>query len=211
MDNLLISEAHYSWVNYEWGGYKRYDYEYDENNRLIVKTGYTWDYVFSEWWMPVKEEYTYDDNDNLVSVVVRYWHVTAHEWYPYHKIEYVYNNENNLVMVSYYDCYTASPEEWIVYRRCRHTYYQTNIAETANFPYNFTLFPNPARKSVKVLCDKHLIGSTLEIINTRGQTVKSLTIDNNLTVIDLDKVAKGIYFVKVTTPKGAGVKKLAVE
>jgi hypothetical protein len=72
----------------------------------------------------------------------------------------------------------------------------------------FKLYPNPAANNLTI---ESMQKSILEITNVHGQVIQTLTSANLKTEIDISKIAKGIYFVKVETEKGIAVKKFIKE
>lgn len=83
------------------------------------------------------------------------------------------------------------------------------VEENSN---NFTLFPNPTSQTftIQTLVDGN---STVEIVNTLGQAVKTIA-DVNLSEelsIDVSTFKAGIYFVNVSTENGTSTQRLVVE
>jgi len=66
---------------------------------------------------------------------------------------------------------------------------------------DINLIPNPASNSVDIVLDENKTYRTIDIYNTLGQKVKSLTPDLNAVKfnVDLSDISKGIYFVNVIT------------
>ncbi|MBR3784093.1 MAG: T9SS type A sorting domain-containing protein [Bacteroidales bacterium] len=74
----------------------------------------------------------------------------------------------------------------------------------------FSVTPNPARGTATVRCEAGLRG--VEVVSATGSTVLSLGGGGaQACVLDLTGLAKGIYIVRITTPQGTAVQKLAVE
>lgn len=67
------------------------------------------------------------------------------------------------------------------------------------------LYPNPAQSSVTVEADQM---RAVEVVNLMGQTLGRIRVDGNRTVIDLQKLPNGIYFIRIETPESTVVKKL---
>lgn len=66
---------------------------------------------------------------------------------------------------------------------------------------DINLIPNPATNSVDIVLNETKMYNAIEIYNTLGQKVKSITPELNATkfTVDLSDLSKGIYFVNVTT------------
>ncbi len=73
---------------------------------------------------------------------------------------------------------------------------------------DFLIFPNPATENISlVMAGK----STIEILNSEGQVIKILKTEDNTTTVDVSGLSRGMYFVKIITEKGIGVKKFVKE
>jgi len=78
----------------------------------------------------------------------------------------------------------------------------TTISQTKEFETD--IFPNPATDKLTINVSTK---SDIEIINLRGQVVKSMKIIDNTESIDISNLSKGIYFVKILTDKEIMTKK----
>lgn len=75
---------------------------------------------------------------------------------------------------------------------------------------SWSVTPNPARGTATVRCEAGVQG--VEVVSATGATVLSLDGGGaQACVLDLAGLAKGIYIVRITTPQGTAVQKLAVE
>ncbi len=70
------------------------------------------------------------------------------------------------------------------------------------------LYPNPASKAVTVLCNAP---AELTIIDQSGRTVLSTTIATSTSVVNLDELPRGAYFVRLLNSQGTSVHKLIVK
>ncbi|PIP54850.1 MAG: hypothetical protein COX07_03120 [Bacteroidetes bacterium CG23_combo_of_CG06-09_8_20_14_all_32_9] len=71
-----------------------------------------------------------------------------------------------------------------------------------------SIYPNPASDYMMLLSDGK---GTMSICDLTGKIVYSSKITNNTQVIDISKLSKGIYVVKVNSTKSSFAKKLVVE
>ena len=69
------------------------------------------------------------------------------------------------------------------------------------------LYPNPARDRVTVQAEQM---RSVELITLMGQTVMRQTVQGSSATLDLQKLPKGIYFVKVETANSVGTQKLVL-
>lgn len=72
---------------------------------------------------------------------------------------------------------------------------------------NFTIYPNPAKDILNIALENNEILEKVTIYNNLGQKIK--TVSQN--TIDISSLAKGLYFVEVTTNQGKASKKVIVE
>ncbi len=71
------------------------------------------------------------------------------------------------------------------------------------------LYPNPAGNNVTVETDALL--SSIGIYDFQGRAVAVFACDGNSSALDISHLGKGIYFLKITTSKGSGVRKIVKE
>lgn len=71
---------------------------------------------------------------------------------------------------------------------------------------NFNVYPNPSSDILNIELDDNAILENVTIYNNLGQKVKSL----KTTVIDVSNLAKGLYFVEVTTNIGKADQKVII-
>ncbi len=77
-------------------------------------------------------------------------------------------------------------------------------------PVEFSVTPNPARGLATVRCAAGL--QTVELLGVKGDVLlRREAAGSEGCVLDLTGLAKGIYIVRITTPRGTAAQKLAVE
>ena len=74
-----------------------------------------------------------------------------------------------------------------------------------------SLYPNPASTMVTLRVGERLVGSTMSIVDVNGRVVMSETLAGETLTIDLNDVAKGAYFVRITGEQSTVVRKLIVK
>lgn len=77
---------------------------------------------------------------------------------------------------------------------------------------NIRIAPNPAKGYFNIAAGNPSLayGSTIDITNQAGKTVRTLKWNGEERQIDISNMATGLYFVKITTRAGVEVKKLMV-
>ena len=73
-----------------------------------------------------------------------------------------------------------------------------------------TLFPNPAKEVINVECTMNNVQfevETVEVYDVYGKLVNTVAVNENPIRINVSNLADGMYFVRVTTEKGAVTKR----
>lgn len=71
----------------------------------------------------------------------------------------------------------------------------------------FNLFPNPANDFITLKMPLEVLGSTVEIYNILGKSMKSFrTFETNIR-LDVSSFANGLYFIRLQTNNGMAIKK----
>jgi hypothetical protein len=63
--------------------------------------------------------------------------------------------------------------------------------------FSFTLLPNPANNYVEIINDLQLQGEMVQLYDSKGCLLKSVSIQDEKTKIDISNFAKGLYLVKI--------------
>ena len=79
----------------------------------------------------------------------------------------------------------------------------TSVNEVSN-PLNINVFPNPAKDKISIGCSQK---SEIEILNTEGQILKRLTLQNIHPTVDISDLSAGIYIIKILTEEGMTIRK----
>ena len=70
---------------------------------------------------------------------------------------------------------------------------------------SINLYPNPANDVVNVQCTMYNI-QEVEVFDVYGKVINTVNVNDNPTRINISGLANGMYFVRVTTDKGAVTK-----
>lgn len=81
--------------------------------------------------------------------------------------------------------------------------HDTGVNEIIN-SLSITVFPNPAHDKLSIRCAQK---SETEILNTVGQSLKTLTAIEIHTTVDLSNFIVGIYIIKIKIEEEITVKK----
>jgi hypothetical protein len=83
----------------------------------------------------------------------------------------------------------------------------TGIEENGNQLHSITIYPNPATNTLYI--DSHTSIETSEVYNISGKLLLTKQLNSNQ--IDISSLAKGLYFIKLTTEEGSVVRKFVKE
>jgi hypothetical protein len=88
-----------------------------------------------------------------------------------------------------------------------------SVRETVTAQSSFTLKPNPAYSGITISATKKIAGEiTISIFKTRGQQLMYRKFRNqNMVELDVSKLAKGIYLVKIQAKNDIETKKLVIQ
>ena len=85
-----------------------------------------------------------------------------------------------------------------------------NISPSIISTNEFEIFPNPFSSQITVIINK-TNKNKIEILNVLGEIVFSSEIKDNNTIIDLSRLVKGVYFVKINNGQNSRKQKLVKE
>jgi len=87
--------------------------------------------------------------------------------------------------------------------------YEESSLSTSNSTLNeLIIYPNPTKDKLILKTPSHLIGSSVNMYSTLGQSLSNFTLDKANTTIDLSSFKKGIYLLKFQTNNGSFVKEI---
>lgn len=77
----------------------------------------------------------------------------------------------------------------------------------------FEIYPNPAKERlvIDLAEDLNLVDSNVEVFNSLGQKVMVQSLQNSQTILDVSTFKTGIYWVKIFTKEGVGIKEVVIE
>lgn len=87
-------------------------------------------------------------------------------------------------------------------------YCNITSAKSDNMNKIISIYPNPVNTSFKT---EGMEAGVIDIINSSGQIVDRLEINDNTTTIDISKLSKGIYFLRIQSDGKIQMKKFIKE
>ena len=171
---------------YYKGGAPTFNITYTQNNnQLYLKINQTTNSVANPLYKtPVEIKVLRTEGDTIVRLLV---------------LETISNF--NFVCPGTVTGFRVDPNQWI-------TNGNGTVTEDPTLSVNFygkkkglTIFPNPTKNSISI---SGLDNNThkVEIYNTSGQLVKSVSVNSNFVKIDIQSFSSGVYFVKVKSDAG---------
>jgi hypothetical protein len=85
-----------------------------------------------------------------------------------------------------------------------------SVRDYNNIQNIFSIFPNPATTNLSITASAAK-QSIISILNLQGQLLKQLSTNSETTNIDISNLARGMYFLQVSSEKGSAVKKFIKE
>ena len=73
------------------------------------------------------------------------------------------------------------------------------------------IYPNPVRESLTITTKESLSGALVTIYDIFGNELLNKDINNSKTIINVDKLTSGIYFLRLTNDKKIEVRKFIKE
>lgn len=84
----------------------------------------------------------------------------------------------------------------------------SSVSESNVLENKITIYPNPARNHFKLVKEIEISIDQLVLINLQGMIIKHYV--PNSTIFDINDIANGVYYLKITTSEGIAIKKIMV-
>lgn len=82
----------------------------------------------------------------------------------------------------------------------------TNIPDISDGGLKISLYPNPASDFVTIDVDNSILGSSYHVIDYAGRQVLTGKISTVITIVDINQLEKGMYFIQVESQAKASFK-----
>ncbi|OFX28804.1 MAG: hypothetical protein A2X08_02410 [Bacteroidetes bacterium GWA2_32_17] len=86
-----------------------------------------------------------------------------------------------------------------------------NVAQPSGNDLNLKISPNPANTKIYIESENDFKDALITVYDIHSQILLQIPLQKKITVLDISKLAKGVYIVKVVSEKGIAVKKLIKE
>jgi hypothetical protein len=197
-NNNLLTYLEEFWQTTYWKNYGRIFYTYDINGNRLGEIQQVWQ-SNSTWSNSFKTDFVYDAFGNSISGKQEQW--SSNNWIPGHCNSWqapLFSQRSEIYHISSTYRYNAS---FI-------SFYTTGYTNNDLNKELINVFPNPVSNYITVFTPKE---SVIEILNIKGQIIKSVFNKATLTFIDMTDLSSGVYIVRVMTDKEVITKKIIKE
>jgi len=73
---------------------------------------------------------------------------------------------------------------------------------------NVILYPNPVNNQLHILIEGENTTYQINLMNITGKVIKYQSINSNSTIINVNELPKGVYFLKITSEHNITIKKI---
>ncbi|ESU23736.1 hypothetical protein FEDK69T_11410 [Flavobacterium enshiense DK69] len=216
-----------------WQNFFQYNYVNNANGTINNYTQQNWDITLNAWKNTLRMTHTYDVAGNLQTIVTEAW--ANDSWQNSYKQVYVYDGNNYVINYQFqiWDVssntwknssqinYSLNPDEtyshyiyqmwdnetnaWKNYQRVTYTYGSTLGIDNFNYRKDFTVYPNPATNNITIKSEDNN-GAVYCIIDQLGRQVLNGRLNGSETVVDIDQLSKGAYFIQMGQEKPQTIK-----
>ena len=198
-DGTVSQNLRQSWNVSIWDDTDRTTYTYNGTKIIMsiyeIWTGTIWENTF-------KETYDYDGSGYLSHMLSQKW--VLDDWKnDYQAFISNYGDGNPYQIVSQ-DCHD-SDQVWKNVDRITFTYTSLAVKEQV-FEKSFAIYPNPAQDKITIKVTDDSLGLKYLVSDLVGRQFLNGTITDRETVVGIDQLATGVYFVQVGQNKNRTIK-----
>ena len=188
----------------------KYEYAYDEQGNLILKSEYNWDNDQNRWIGTDKREYAYNDNgEQTLYSSYCYWNFDRNQWIGEYKHEIVYSNtytnadvitnewlegklNEHIILEKEYYQWNSTIFDWIESHKEIFHYSEITTFITNHTQSNIKIFPNPVQDRLYIQSEQ-----PIEQVSVYDLSGRLLLQEYNVSYsISLANLTHGIYLVK---------------
>lgn len=178
----------------QWEDESRTTNTYNNSKQLISDLSENW--VDNTWVNDSKSTNTFNANGTLKESIVEEWEEES--WIKKGKAVYSFNSKDEMEsMVS--QSWNTTLNQWENEMRIRFDY-ATGIQLVDQEGNASKVYPNPFIDQLTIE-NRELSDSRIEVFNSTGQLVSSFKTNKSVTTMDMGSLKKGIYFMKIRSPK----------
>jgi len=83
------------------------------------------------------------------------------------------------------------------------------VGVETNQQTKISIYPNPANDNINIVANANI--TSIDILNITGQTIFKFKPNTNVTLINIENLSSGIYFINIKTDNAAFKERLIVE
>jgi hypothetical protein len=200
------TEIHHNWIPEKNKFIRSYIYKfthkYDSKGRIIEDVSY------DNWHR--KQSYFYDENGNKVEWVTSIWDEKSKNWKLIWKRNYKYNNYGLNTEISHYE-WNQKTNEWHLTPEKELFYYSNHkVKETANpnSVTEFGIYPTTNGKTLKILSSNCFDYININIFDANNRLKLSKENCAFPVTLDVSRLPKGIYTIKVSNKESVRIARL---
>ena len=188
-----------SWNVSTWDNTERTTYTYN-GTKTIMSISEIW--TGTIWENASKDTYDYDGSGYLIHVLSQNW--VSGDW----------KNDTQALITNYGDGnpHQIISQDWddtgLVWKnvaRITFTYTSLAVKEHA-FEKSFAVYPNPAKDIITIKTNDNSLGLKYWVTDQMGRQSLNGTITERETVIDINQLASGVYFIQMEQNKNQTIK-----
>lgn len=185
-----------------WNDSNRTTHTYTATDKVSTAITETW--ATPNWVNLNKETNTYDGSDYLTKSLSQDWVVSPEGWKNESQSNYTNLGDGTPVQIIT-QTWDNTGSAWKNSLRMTFTYAPL-ATNNAVFKKGYAIFPNPAQDRITIKTNSDIRGLTYLIYDQTGRQFLNGTLNMEETVIDVNRLATGIYFIQLGQNKGQTVK-----
>ncbi|MCG2612189.1 T9SS type A sorting domain-containing protein [Flavobacterium sp. SM15] len=186
-----------------WINSKRVTFNYDGANNIQSKV--TEDWVGTDWKNSSKQINTYDGNNHLIHYLFQGWDEALSAWKSSSQYNMT-NNANGYLEQQISQTWNENSSIWENQQRVTYTYQPTMGVNDLVFANGIAVYPNPASDMIRIQTKNFAENKAYAVFDQFGRPVVRGALNGEETTVNINHLAKGIYFIQVGQGKNQTLK-----
>jgi hypothetical protein len=180
-----------SWDGSQWNNLQQSTSTYNPAKKILTEV--TDDWTIGIWVPHFKESYLYDGSGYLTNNLSQLWDAGLPGW----KNDTQSNFANNPDGTAHQITNQEWTGVWNNTDRFTITYSSPTGSADLRNEENFTIYPNPASDNITIKANISIFGSTYSFTDQTGKLILTGKLTDETTVLDISRLANGIYFLQL--------------
>ncbi|PWA04361.1 T9SS type A sorting domain-containing protein [Flavobacterium psychrotolerans] len=185
-----------------WNDFERITYTYTATDKVLTAITETW--ATPNWVNLNRETNTYDGNGYLTNSLSQDWVVSPNGWKNESQTNYTNLGDGTPAQIITQN-WDDTGSAWKNSLRITFTYAPLAVNNAVS-EKGFAIFPNPAQDRITIKTNNAIRGITYLIYDQMGRKFLNGTLNLAETVIDVNQLATGIYFIQMGENKEQTIK-----